>query len=118
MNSQNYDYEIKYEIGEIIQFVQYIEWNLLLRLGIDTNTDFTFGTIVGLVEKKELLPKSKLQELSVIVDIRNDIVHKYFKRLDFEKHFQNLQFLNSQWRCLQKIRKKVNDFNSWLVEYK
>ena len=104
------------EIGEIVKLIQYIEWNLCLELEIDGLTETTLGQLKTRVIEEEIFDEEQAVELIEILEKRNDLVHKYFKRLDFEKHFDNEPFLDSQLRYLQNFKRQVHNFNSLLVD--
>ena len=116
MDTMNYRDSIYQIIGEIIKLIQYIEWNLCLELGIEGFAEFTLGQIKTQVLDEELLDEDLATELIVILEKRNDLVHQYFKRLDFEKHFDNTLFLKNQYRYLVKLKDNVQSFNTSLVE--
>lgn len=105
---------LKIIIAEVIKITQYIEWNLLRKLNKDTFAEMTLGQIIELVRQRELLPENKLNQLHSILKRRNDITHQYFKRLDFEKHNQNLSFLDHQEKYLKNTLSMIQDFNTWL----
>jgi len=106
---------INQEIGAIIKSVQYIEWNLLNKLNKSTFDDMTLGQIKNLIiEKRIIKDDDAIDELEQILDRRNDLVHKYFKRKDFEKHCQNKPFLENECRYLTNFREQVEHFNKWL----
>lgn len=108
---------LKIIIAEIIKITQYIEWNLLRRLNKDTFAEMTLGQIIELVKQRELLPDNKLNQLKRILKRRNDLTHQYFKRLDFEKHTNNLSFLEHQEKYLQNTLSTIQQFNTWLVSF-
>jgi len=114
----SYQEAINQEIGNIIKQVQYIEWNLLSRLGMDTFEAMTLGQIIGLIRSKRVIHQSAIDELEKILERRNDLVHVYFKRKDFEKHAYNEAFLDSELRYLRNFSNQVNNFNNWLVSQK
>ena len=104
------------EIGEILKLIQYIEWNLCLALDIDGLSETTLGQLKTRVIEEDIFNEEQANELLIILEKRNDLVHKYFKRLDFEKHSDNIPFLVNQLRYLKKLNAQVQDFNSSLVE--
>jgi hypothetical protein len=104
------------EIGEIIKTIQYIEWNLCLRLKIDTLADLTLGQLKTMVISQGVFNEENADELCNVLDRRNDLVHKYFKRLDFEKHSENEPFLENQYRYLVNFSKQVDNFNDFLLD--
>ena len=106
------------EVGETIKTVQYIEYNLLERLGCDPHDEKTLGQIVGLVEKAKILSARNLTELKKILETRNDLVHHFFKRLNFEEQSKNQKFLLDQLRFLEKFSNRVNNFNNHIVKVK
>lgn len=108
--------DINTAIGEIIKVVQYIEWNLLNRLGINTFAEMTLGQIVDMIRKSEILPDDKVNSLEKILGKRNHLIHQYFKRLDFEKHSDNLSFLDNQKKYLNNFLSQAQSFNSWLCK--
>jgi len=112
----NYHDQIHQVIGEIIKLTQYIEWNLCLELEIDGFADLTLGQIKTQVLDEELLDEDLATELIIILEKRNDLIHKYFKRLDFEKHFDHTSFLDNQYRYLLNLKERVQSFNHSLVE--
>ena len=105
---------LKIIIAEIIKITQYIEWNLLRKLNKNTFAEMTLGQIIELVKQRELLPDNKLNQLHTILKRRNDITHQYFKRLDFEKHNQNLSFLDHQEKYLKNTLSMIQEFNTRL----
>ena len=109
-----YQAAINQEIGGIIKTVQYIEWNLLNQLGRDTFEAMTLGQIIDLVRRKNIIDNSDVDELKEILRKRNDLVHGYFKRQDFEKHSNNQGFLENQLKYLQNFSRQVDNFNDWL----
>ncbi|MCL2770749.1 MAG: hypothetical protein FWD89_00345 [Firmicutes bacterium] len=104
------------EIGEIIKIVQYIEWNLLGRLKRDNFEEMTLGQIIKLIRTKKVLHITAIDELEEILRKRNDLVHSYFKRKDFEKHCNNEFFLSNELRYLENFCDQVQKFNEWLVK--
>lgn len=116
MKKLNYHDQIHQVIGEIIKLIQYIEWNLCLELEIDGFADLTLGQIKTQVLNEEILDEDLATELIFILEKRNDLIHKYFKRLDFEKHFENTSFLDNQYRYLLNLKERVQSFNHSLVE--
>jgi len=106
------------EIGKIINTVQYIEWNLLNRLEMDTFESMTLGQIINLVSREKVIHITAIDELEKILERRNDLVHVYFKRKDFEKHAANTAFLRTELGYLSNFAKQVLDFNEWLVKQK
>jgi len=105
---------INIKIGTIIKNVQYIEWNLLDSLQMNTFEELTLGQIINLASK--VVHSTAIDELKDILSKRNDLVHVYFKRLDFEKQASNETFLKSELRYLEKFSDQVMNFNDWLVE--
>ncbi|MCL2555855.1 MAG: hypothetical protein FWE03_02390 [Firmicutes bacterium] len=108
--------EIAKEVGYIIEEVSYIEWNLLAELDMDTFEDMTLGEIIKEVKKCDIFNGVAVDDLEDILRKRNDLVHKYFKRKDFEKHKNNSPFLNNELNYLRKFRKQIADFNRWLLD--
>ena len=106
---------IYYVIGDIINTIQYIEWNLCLKLDIDTLSSITLGQLKTLVIDNDLLKEEDVYDLYKILERRNDLVHKYFKRLDFEKHENNTGFLENQYRYLLNFKEQVEEFNEKLL---
>jgi len=111
-----YQDAIYQEIGEIIKTVQYIEWNLLDRLDMNTFESMTLGQIIKLIRKEKVIHKTYIDKLEKILERRNDLVHVYFKRKDFEKHADNDAFLDTELGYLRNFAKQVNNFNDWLVD--
>ena len=105
---------ISKEVGFIIEEVQYIEWNLLAALDMDSFENLTLGEIIREVKKADVFNDAAIDELEEILRKRNDLVHQYFKRKDFEKHSKNLQFLKNELNYLTKFRKQIAGFNKWL----
>ena len=110
-----YQGEIYRLIGSIIKTVQYIECNLLIRLGVDTFEELTLGQINHIIKEHNVLHKTATDELYSILHKRNDLVHTFFKRLDFEKHWDNPEFLKSQIEYLSTFFTQVTEFNNWLA---
>ena len=105
-------------IGEIIKTVQYIEWNLLTKLKEDTLEDITLGQIIVEVEEAHISQLAvRDDELREILKKRNDLVHKYFKRKDFETNHLNEQFLEGELEYLKNFLAQVTRFNDWLCEF-
>ena len=111
----DYNREIYAEIGEIIKSIQYIEWNLCLKLNIDTFSNMTLGQLKSFVIEEEILNEDDANELYIILDRRNDLVHKYFKRLDYEKHEDNEAFLENQYGYFSNFLMQVEEFNKKLL---
>lgn len=140
----NNDY-IAIEVGKIVKTVQYIEYNLvesirlksILSIFEKTSTvpneifeaaekeakdlcsqlgNKTFGQVVTIVKKSEVLELSRLIELEEILKKRNDLVHHYFKRKDFEKHEENIPFIQNEFNYLRKFNLQANIFNDFLCE--
>lgn len=112
----NYLELIYQEIGEIIKLIQYIEWNLCLKLEIDGFASITLGQIKTSVIENNFLDEDEAVELIQILEKRNDLIHQYFKRLDFEKHSYNLPFLYSQLGYVKNLKDKVQEFNEMLLK--
>lgn len=110
----NYLELIYTEIGDIIKNIQYIVWNLCLKFDIDTLSNITLGQLKTLVIDNELLDENDAYQLYTILERRNDLVHKYFKRLNFEKHDNNIVFLENQYRYLLNFKEQVEYFNEKL----
>jgi len=104
------------EIGKIINTVQYIEWNLLNRLEMDTFESMTLGQIINLIRREKVIHITAIDELEKILTRRNDLAHVYFKRKDFEKHANNEAFLRTELGYLSNFAKQVLAFNDWLVK--
>lgn len=116
MSNETYQGLVYQEIGFIVQIVQYIEWNLLNRLDMNTFEEMTLGQIIELIRNRNVLHSTAIDELETILKKRNDLVHQYFKRKDFEKHWNNIPFLENELGYLKKFRIQVLNFNKWLVE--
>ncbi len=102
-------------VGEIIELIQYIEWNLCLELDIDGLSNYTLGQIKNMIVEEDIFDEDIIDELLLILERRNDLVHKYFKRLDFEKHNSNYLFLDNQYRYLANFLNQIQDLNDKLV---
>lgn len=112
----NYKEKIFILIGELIELIQYIEWNLCIELDIDGLGKYTLGQIKNMIIEEEIFEDDTADELVNILERRNDLIHKYFKRLDFEKHSDNYSFLVNQFNYLSNFLKQVQEFNNVLVE--
>jgi len=113
MNLENQIFET---IGQIIQTIQYIEWNLCNELNIDPYEDMTLGQIIGQIEKAKIIDDTKLQELKKICEKRNNLIHMFFKENDFEKHSDNREFLKNKLGYTKNFAEQLNNFNNWLVK--
>lgn len=107
---------IHQEVGEIIQIIQYIEWNLCLELEIDGLSEITLGQIKTRVVEESVFDEAQANELIDILKKRNDLIHKYFKRLDFEKNTDNTRFLKNQIGYLKNFKNQIIEFNTLLVK--
>lgn len=142
--------DIYFKVGELIKIVQYIEYNLaelmeylkllkLLHRNINVSTEKlleakqeakkfreklirrTLGNISKYIEEYNVIPEEQLDELKYILNKRNDLIHQYFKRKDFEKHSENYGFLITEKNYLDNFyrkSKKLNDFIFNLVNEK
>jgi hypothetical protein len=113
---KTYKDEIFQTVGEIIELIQYIEWNLCLELEIDGFSNYTWGQIKNMILEADIFDEESSNDLIVILERRNDLVHKYFKRLDFVAQSENYGFLVNQRNYLRNFLQQVQEFNDLLVE--
>ena len=106
-----YRQEICYRVGEIIEIVQHIEWHLLEKLAMDGHKEITFGGISGLARGYGIIDHETAIELDYIVAERNDLVHQYFKRQDFEAHPRTDDFWLAELRHLDDLKSRVLNLN-------
>ena len=133
------------KIGEIIKIVQYIEYNLaelieykqILNLFESKSTvsnevfertekkakklreklsTSTLGNVIGFVKKYNIFSLNELKNLEDILGKRNDLVHQYFKRKDFEKQSDNVRFIQIEANYLKNFLRKADSFNDNLCE--
>lgn len=143
-NLSNHDY-IALEVGKLMKTVQYIEYNLveLIKLkkilSVFDETDSvpnkvfekaeneadelskqlgnkTLGQVINIVKKSNIVSSKKLSELEDILRKRNDLVHHYFKRKDFEKHEDNNPFIENEYNYLKNFNFQSDGFNDFLCE--
>ena len=136
---------VYFEIGRIIKIAQYIEYNLaelieklkllrLLHANINVPSDKlnqvrqeakdfreklvrrTLGNIIKYIEDFEVIPKEQIDELRYVLDVRNDLIHQYFKRKDFEKHSENYEFLIIEKNFLTKFYNRANRLNDYIYK--
>ncbi len=74
----------------------------------------TFGKVLSFVEKHDVIDSNELETLKDILTKRNDLVHQYFKRKDFEKHSSISKFLTVEGNYLRKFLRKATSFNDRL----
>jgi len=110
-----YQMEIYEKVGHIIKAVEYIEYNLLDRMGHNTFENMTLGEITAMARRHNILHDDfEEQRLQDILNKRNDLIHQYFKRKDFEANAHNVPFLQHELNYLQSFYQEVSDFNNWL----
>lgn len=78
--------------------------------------NMTLGQVKKYVEKANILNTSEISTLSVILEKRNDLIHQYFKRMDFEEHADNWGFLEHQRNYLKKLKNKTQHLNDRLCQ--
>ncbi len=135
--------DIMEKIGELIKLVQYIEYNLVeatrLRrillvfdkvnrvsdsvfhkakkeadeLGLQL-ANKTMGQIITTVKKYNVIDNDKVDILEDVLRKRNDLIHHYFKRKDFEKHSDNYPFLDNERGYLNNFYIQSDDLNDYL----
>lgn len=103
--------DIYKKIGEIIQMVQYIEYNVADYLGVEHNR--TTGQIAKEAIEKDLFNEEQAKRFELIVEKRNNLVHQYFKENDFENI--NDDFLEKQHEYLRKFLTLVEQFNRHVI---
>lgn len=116
--------------GEILEIVQYIEWNIVLLVcnsqvnnkKINADTLFaemqamTLGQVVGCARQTGVFDEDDLDELEYILDKRNYLAHQFFKRNDIVKHSNNESFLRNKIGELSNILSRFQNFNRWLTQ--
>jgi len=136
--------EIYELIGEYIKTVQYIEYNLALHiqyhitLSVFDESDTvpknvfysaeetahlireklsnrTLGQVISYVKSQNVMDNNSITRLEKILDKRNNIIHHYFKDLDFEEHNSNLPFIFNQANHLTNILSYAENFNQHLI---
>ena len=138
-------YEMYENIGNLLKIVQYIEYNLVEAVRLrrvlslfdnvnsvpnevfikakeeadslsDKLSNSTLGVVLSIVKKYKVISEDKLEELSEILRKRNDLVHHYFKRKDFEKHSENYPFLKNESNYLKNFMNTADEFNDFLCK--
>ncbi len=113
MNIKNEIYQL---VGEVIELIQYIEWNLCLELNIDGFSSYTLSQIRVMISDAKISDDDTLNNLLTILNKRNDLIHQYFKRMDFVEQSENNDFLINQRNYLINFFNKIQLFNNALVE--
>ena len=132
-------------IGEIIENAQYLEHNLALmivyheilkpfdkRKSVPANEfdkiekkaweiqdeliNATLGQVLSKVRQVTMLTIADIKCLEKVLKQRNDIVHSYFKRHNFNKNGNNQQFINNRLNELDAITKEINRVNTATCE--
>jgi len=132
-------------IGNLLKTVQYIEYNLVEAVRLrrvlslfdkvnyvpneifdkaeeeaesisDKLSNSTLGVVLSNVKKYKVISEDRLEELSDILKKRNDLVHHYFKRKDFEKNSENHTFLKNESNYLKNFMNNANEFNDFLCK--
>ncbi len=101
------------KIGEIIEMVQYIEYNLAEYFDLDHT--WTTGQLANKCLNENLLNEEEAKKLEVIVEKRNHLVHQFFKEIDFYDHLNDGTFLEKQDAYLRKFLKMVQMFNKHIL---
>ncbi len=143
-NLNNNDY-IALEVGKLMKTVQYIEYNLVKAIRFKTilsifdktnsvpNKIFeeaeneakilknqlsnkTMGQVINIIKKTKLLISDKLIVLEDILRKRNDLVHHYFKRKDFEKNEDNIPFIQNEFNYLKNFNVQSENLNDFLCD--
>ncbi|XMB66645.1 hypothetical protein RI065_10120 [Mycoplasmatota bacterium zrk1] len=133
------------EYGKVLKIIQYIEHNLTLiirykvvlnlfdendivptdvfeetdELAIEISEKFynkTLGNLVSYIKDYNFLNNFELETLEYILNKRNYFVHHYFKENDFEKHYDNYDFIDNQTRRLKNLLTRADNFNYKLCE--
>lgn len=134
-------------VGRIIESVQNIEYNLIEGTRIskilrvfernkkvsplyfqhveqetkeltDSMTNMSFGQLMGIVRKFEVLPSDDLDYLESLLSKRNQLVHRYFKYNELNKCDEEMKirylnnFLNEAITFNNYLEKNINEMKS------
>jgi hypothetical protein len=118
--------EIYNLIGEILEIVQYIEWNIVVLACRECDEDsdelwgemqtMTLGQVIKKAQQIEVFDEDNIEELEYILNKRNYLVHRYFKDQDFVKHKWNEPFLDNKRKELFNMLIRFKKFNDMLNE--
>lgn len=119
--------ELYYLVGEIFEVAQYIEWNIALivcksqNLNVDDlfekMQDMTLGQVINYARKVEYFEEDDILELEYILDKRNYIAHRFFKKNDIVKHKRNNIFIGDKIGELENILRRFQNFNEVLSDF-
>lgn len=130
--------DVYYIVGKIIESVQNIEYNLVEGTKIskilrvfernktvspfyfqrveqetkeltDAMTNMSFGQLMGIVRKFEVLPSDDLDYLESLLSKRNQLVHRYFKYNELNKCSEEMKI-----RYLNNFLNEALTFNNYL----
>lgn len=118
-------------VGELLENVQYIEWNLAVLIcdsqkdnkKIDNSKLFskmqamTLGQIINLVKKVNIFEDDELDELEFILNKRNYLAHQFFKINDCVKNSDNKGFISNKNGELKNLLKRFSTFNQKVSDY-
>jgi len=113
-------------IGEIIEICQFIEHNFAIMMCREDRTcdadelflkmsKMTLGQVVGLVKKSGMFNEDAISDFEKMVNDRNEIVHQFFKKNDFQNN-QKPNFFKNRLSYLKNRLKELHETNSWLCE--
>jgi energy-converting hydrogenase A subunit M len=121
--------EIYALVGELMETCQYIEHNLAVIIcykvyaGNDESkvdalfekmSTSTLGQVMKIVRDSDEFAADTIQEMQGILADRNEIVHQFFKKNDFNKHYKNAGFIENKRRYLANRLREMNEMNAWL----
>ncbi|MCL2598599.1 MAG: hypothetical protein FWD76_01635, partial [Firmicutes bacterium] len=113
-------------IGQIIEIVQYIEYNIVELICEHSQQSeevirekwgtSTLGQLLGELQHKDLLNEDLVEQLEKALHDRNHIVHQYFKKNDFVKHSDNEEMIKNQENYLKNRLHEMEDLNEQLYK--